>query len=361
MTAGEERQMVRGSLIVLALLGWLVAGCASSVAAPAASSMPVSVATAIASQSAPSTATPVPRITIAAVGDLMFARDVTALMIDEGIGYPFARAAPLLEGSDLLIGNLEGTFTERGTPLPKQYAFRSPPALAAVLDEAGFDAVSLANNHTFDFGEAGLRDTLTALREVGVPAFGAGLTEAEAHAPLVLHANGLTVAFLGYNAIPETQAAGPVSPGVAWATAQVTADVHAARGLADFVVVTLHAGTEYSRQPAELQRAFARAAIDAGASAVIGHHPHVLQPWERYGDGVILYSLGNFVFDLDPGDLMTLGPEPFETAVAVLTLAPGEPPAIEFRPAYIDPAENRPRPATPEEAAIIEAVLSPIE
>jgi gamma-polyglutamate biosynthesis protein CapA len=90
---------------------------------------------------------------------------------------------------------------------------------------------------------------------------------------------------------------------------------------------------------------------------VIGAHPHQLQPWERHRGGVILYSLGNFVFDLDAGDLATLGEGPFATAVAVLTLERGQPPEVEFRPAYIDVAEVRPRPATQAEAARIHAAL----
>ena len=122
---------------------------------------------------------------------------------------------------------------------------------------------------------------------------------------------------------------------------------------ADYVVVLLHAGTEYVATPSGRQRKFARSAIEA----VIGHHPHVLQPWERYRDGLILYSLGNFVFDLDADDLETLVSRPFETAVAVLTLSPGAPPAVEFRPAHIDVDENRPRPGSPEEAAAVLATL----
>src|SRR5690606_25077949 len=130
----------------------------------------------------------------------------------------------------------------------------------------------------------------------------------------------------------------------------IAADVRLAAISSDYVIVVLHAGTEYSREPTALQHELARAAIDAGAAVVIGHHPHALQPWERYGGGLILYSLGNFVFDLDPDDLAVLGSAPFETAVAVITLTADAPPAVEFRPAYIDPIENRPRPANAMEA-----------
>ncbi len=293
-------------------------------------------------------------MTIAAVGDLMLARDVTTLMQQHGPGYPFERVRDLFDGADLLIGNMEGTFTDRGEPLDKIYTFRTPPDLARGLAEAGFDAVNLANNHAYDFGRLGLADTLDALDRAGVRSFGAGLTEAEARAPLLLRANGLTVALLGFDTIPEVRFAEGETPGVALATPEaVTAGVEAAAARADFVVVSLHFGAEYTREPTERQRELARAAIDAGASLVIGHHPHVLQPWERYGGGVVFYSLGNFVFDLDADDLETLGPGPFETVVVLITLTPGEPPEVELRPAYIDVAENRPRPATPAEAAAV--------
>jgi poly-gamma-glutamate synthesis protein (capsule biosynthesis protein) len=144
---------------------------------------------------------------------------------------------------------------------------------------------------------------------------------------------------------------------VARASLTNAVEIELAATWAENVIVTVHAGTEYSPRPTEWRRARVRAAIDAGADVVIGHHPHVLQPWERYNGGVISYSLGNFVFDLDTDDLATLDSGPFETAVAMITLSPDAPPEVEFHPAYIDPLENRPRPATTEEAAAISEVL----
>lgn len=302
----------------------------------------------------PSTST----ITVAAVGDLMFARDVTDLMLEHGAEYPFERVLPLFQGADLLLGNLEGTFTDRGQLADKTYTFRAPPELAEGLALAGFDAVSLANNHSFDFGPDGLADTLDALDVVGVAHFGAGLSEADARAPALLKVGDATVALLGLNNAPGAHAAAGEEPGVAQASQTNGRAIEHAAAIADYVIVTVHAGTEYVATPTDGQREFAHRAIDAGADVVIGHHPHVLQPWERYKGGLILYSLGNFVFDLDADDLATLGSGPFETAVAVLTLSPDVPPDVEFRPAYIDVAENRPRPATPDEAGAILAALT---
>ena len=141
---------------------------APSTATPeGASPTPAVTATATAAATTP---TPEPiTLTIGAVGDLMFARDVVALMQQHGPDYAFERVAPFLAGNDLLIGNLEGTFTERGEPLEKPYTFRAPPALAEALRSAGFDAVSLANNHALDFGPSGCATRSTPSMQSGSP------------------------------------------------------------------------------------------------------------------------------------------------------------------------------------------------
>lgn len=301
-------------------------------------------------------------LTIAAVGDLMFARDIVTLMQQHGPAYPFERVAPLLAGSDLLIGNLEGTFTERGEPLDKFYTFRAPPELAETLRAAGFDAVSLSNNHALDFGPVGLRDTLDALDAIEVAHFGAGLDRREAEAPLIIETGGAFVALLGFSAVGSSEFADGGQPGVARAEVGVVGSAVAAiTSAVDFVVVVFHFGDEYDATPTEQQRELAAAAADAGATLVIGHHAHTLQPWERRGNALILYGLGNFVFDLDREDLDTLGEGPFATTVAIVELSNVAPPALRFRPVYIDPDENRPRPASAEERERILAALSEIE
>lgn len=306
------------------------------------------------------TVPPDPTIRIGAVGDLMFARDITTLMQQYGAGYPFERVRPLFEGIDFLVGNMEGTFTTRGTALTKTYTFRTPPELAAGLSAAGFDLVTLGNNHAVDFGPVSLEDTLGALQRAGVPAVGAGADEAAARAPHLAEVRGRRVASLSYCGVGESVFAGPASPGVALASADaVREDVRRVAPGADFTLVFMHAGVEYTRAPSALQREVAYAAIEAGADAVIGSHPHVLQAVEWYRERPILFSLGNFVFDLDTDDLASFGTPPFDTAVAVLQLSPDEGPRVEFRPAFIDPLENRPRPATDDEGARIIGTLLP--
>ncbi|MGE0135196.1 MAG: CapA family protein [Dehalococcoidia bacterium] len=296
-------------------------------------------------------------IRVGAVGDLMLARDITTLMQQHGAGYPFERVRPLIEGVDYLIGNMEGTFTTRGSPLAKTYTFRTPPELAAGLADAGFGLVTLGNNHAADFGAVSLDDTLSTLDRVGVASVGAGAEERSARAPYVVDVGGQRLGVLSYCGVGESVFAG-AGAGVALADPEIVhEDANRVAPDVDHLLVFMHAGTEYVRQPTTLQRDVAHAAIEAGAAAVIGSHPHVLQGVEWYRERPILYSLGNFVFDLDPDDLATLGSAPFETAVAVLTLRPGARPALEFRPAFIDPLENRPRPATDEEASrVLEAL-----
>ncbi len=306
---------------------------------------------------------PAPRtVTIAVVGDLMFARDITTLMQERGVEYPFARVRSLLSDTDLTLGNLEGTFTERGQALPKEYTFRAPPSLARTLSWAGFEAVSLANNHTWDYGLEGMDDTIRTLDALGVRHAGAGRDEDAAMAPSVLRTpSGVTVALLAFSDVGEVQFAASERPGVARADeASIERAVRRATGLADFVVAYLHWGYEYTYAPTERQRTLAGAAVRAGASAVIGAHPHVLQPWERVEGVPVLYSLGNFVFDLEPADVdYWAGIGPFQSVVARLTLTEGEVARVSFSPVMIDVHENRPRPATEAEAAAILAILEP--
>lgn len=366
----------RGRLALTCLATLLLAACSGADALPegitVASTTATASATATTSPSPSPSSTPPaapPSITIAFTGDVMLDRDVEYAMEAEGAGYPFGASAPLFEGADLVVVNLEGTFTDSGNPLAKRYVFATDPELAVGLLDVPVWAVSLSNNHATDYGVAGLDNTLGALDAHGIAHFGAGLTEEGARAALVTPSeHGPRVAFLGYSDIGETVFASGADGGVSRASAEaITADVGALRaaGTADFIVVTLHMGTEYTHVVTARQQELARAAMEAGAALVVGHHPHVLQPIEEYRAsdgrrGLILYSLGNFVFDLDADDLATLGDGPFQSVVAHVTFEVGQQPVLDLRPARIDVIENRPRPATPPEAdAILELLGTP--
>lgn len=288
-------------------------------------------------------------------------------MTANGAGYPYALIAPLITG-DIGFANLEGALTDRGEPWPKGYNFRTPPRFTAGLATAGFDVVSLANNHTLDYGEIGLLDTLDALTNAGVSYAGAGRNAAEARAPVIVEANGLRVAFLAYVATPqeaggfaiEQWLAGEATPGLAYASNEaIAADVAAARAVADFVIVTVHAGTEYRNAPDSTQARIVNAALAAGADAYIGHHAHVVQPVELRNGQLIAWGLGNFIFDLDNVDLANI-PEPRVSLVLNFTLTKGAGvTSFEAVPVVQDANEDRPRPATPSEAAVLFELISP--
>jgi len=224
-------------------------------------------------------------------------------MRQRGSDYPFRALAPRLRSADIAFGNLECSLSTRGQPVAnKRYRFRGRPANALALRNAGFDIVSLANNHTLDFGREGLADTLRHVRAAGVRTVGAGPTPEEAPALEVLSVRGLRVGFLAFLGMfpPILQ---PVrgAPHVAMAYPSTVRDtVREAAKRCDVLVVSLHAGREYSFRRSARQQQIARAAVDAGAHLVIGHHPHVVQDTEVYRGTPIVYSLGNFVFDPSP-------------------------------------------------------------
>lgn len=230
-------------------------------------------------------------------GDIMLA-DLPGEMIARG-GDPFAEFAPILQAADASIGNLECVVSTRGVAIEKPFTFRANPRVLPVLARH-FRFVSLANNHTGDFGHEAFVEQLDLLAQQQIACFGGGRDCAAARQPLLLNLHGLKIALLGYNDFqPRSFEAGASWPGVAWSVdEQVVADLHAARTLhkADLVIPYMHWGDE-SDPANERQKSLARLMIDHGADLVIGGHPHVTQGAEYYKGKLIVYSLGNFVFD----------------------------------------------------------------
>ncbi len=290
---------------------------------------------------------------IAAVGDLMLDRSLGWHIAQGDLAYPFAPVADLLRAADLTIGNLESALGDTGAPVAKSYPFRAPPAAAQALALAGFDVVTLANNHAGDYGPEALLQGIGLLQEAGITPIGAGADAAAAHAPFITVVQGLRLAFLGYVHVPVEAISGfdtaswtatTESAGLAWADPeQIRADVTAVAPQVDLVIVSLHSGYEYVDAPSPPQMAAARAAIDAGADVVLGHHAHILQGIEFYGEGVIVYGLGNFAFEID-------GPP--ETAVLHLWLDADGVRELEIVPAVIQ-FGGQPRPAESWEAGPI--------
>lgn len=236
-----------------------------------------------------------------------------------------------LGGADITVVNLESPVTTRGRQVPKPFNFRMRPRFLSVLQTGGIDVVSIANNHIYDFGPQGLLDTISYLDSVGVLHAGAGRNRPDAHRPVIDTVRGRAVAFLAYYGGGEAPGAGASSPGVARRELSgICADIRELKKTRDpvFITVILHWGTERATSPDREQVAFAHALIDAGADAVVGHHPHVLQGIERYGRGVIAYSLGNFIFGGNDRDS-------YDTGVFEIRLTQAGP-AYEFLPVRID-------------------------
>lgn len=241
--------------------------------------------------------------TLLFAGDIMLSRGVGARMAAKGDWtHPFHKVAEMLRSADLTFANLECPISDAGRERGHLYSFRADPRALEGLLFAGFDVVSLANNHAYDWGPEALLDTIQRLDKAGIRAVGAGANDREAHYPVVVDLEGVRVAFLAYVSIePRAASAGAEKPGVAWLDPeQVLADIRFARPLADILVVSPHWGIEYAPKPELWQVELARRMIDAGADFVVGHHPHVVQPFEEYAGGWIAYSLGNFVFDQKP-------------------------------------------------------------
>jgi poly-gamma-glutamate synthesis protein (capsule biosynthesis protein) len=250
---------------------------------------------------------------LAFLGDVSPSRSMETQLIRYGAQYPWGELGPLLHEADLLAANLESVLTTGGQPLDKSYLLRAHPMWAQTLIEAGIDVVTLANNHTFDYGTQGLDETLSTLENLGVVAVGAGISDTAAHRPALFTVNGVRVGILAYAAARWKGSVDvPATDRLAWAEpARVETDLQAIQGQVDVIVILLHAGTEYAADPSPDQIAFAHAAIDAGADLVVGHHPHVTQTVERYGQGLIVYSLGDALFDIPrqaamQGDLLRI-------------------------------------------------------
>ncbi len=238
--------------------------------------------------------------TLMFVGDVMLSRGVGSRMrgLDDW-EYPFEKAAEILRTADLTFGNLECPISDQGRDLRHLYSFRADPRALQGLEGAGFDVVSQANNHTYDWGPKALLDSLQRLRAAGIRTVGAGRNDLEAHYPLIVDLEGLRVGFLAYVEIsPKEAVAGVDRPGVAWLDSErVLADIRFARPLVDVLVVCPHWGVEYSPEPRPDQVKLAQQIIDAGGDLIVGSHPHVVQPLDQYRGRWIAYSLGNFVFD----------------------------------------------------------------
>lgn len=238
--------------------------------------------------------------TLMFVGDIMLSRSVGDKMKKlNNWNWPFEKIADYLAGADLTFGNLEGPVSDKGKNLGNLYSFRADPKAMEGLKYAGFDILSVANNHIGDWAKAAMDDTFKILKENGIDYAGGGLSVEEAHSVKVEEVNGTKIGFLAYTALgAKYTEATASSSGIAWLNKEKMAqDIAEAKKISDLVIVSIHFGDEYKQKSNNFQKDIARSAIDAGASLVIGHHPHVVEEIEQYKNSWIAYSLGNFIFD----------------------------------------------------------------
>lgn len=237
-----------------------------------------------------------PSFTLVFAGDMTL-DDAPGALIARG-GDPLQSFAPLFSQADLRIANLECVVAEGGTPVDKNYNFRAHPRVLPVL-RRHLDGVTLANNHSGDYGRAAFAEMLGHLKHAGLSQAGGGMNLAQAHAPWLLERAGMRVAVLSYNEfMPRSFEADHDAPGTAWSEDErVVADIQRARQLlgAQLVLTFMHWGWENEPVANQRQRQLARLMIDAGADAVIGGHPHVTQDIEFYRGKPVIYSVGNFV------------------------------------------------------------------
>ena len=238
-------------------------------------------------------------VVINAVGDIMLAGRWTPRLRQLGYDHPFSAVSSELARGDITLANLETPVARGGREFTdKKFRFRAEPEVIGALKRNRINMVTLANNHIMDFGPDALAETIRHLDASAIPHMGAGLNLAEARKPVITTVNGKRVAFLGYSLTqPIEFFAAKERPGTAPGYEKlITADISAAKQQADYVIVSIHWGTEGASAVQEYQRKTAHQAIEAGADVIIGHHPHVLRGIERYRSGIIFYSLGNFTF-----------------------------------------------------------------
>jgi poly-gamma-glutamate capsule biosynthesis protein CapA/YwtB (metallophosphatase superfamily) len=305
-------------LIVLVLMGTIIGGAirSKSIQAQAGLPTPVIIPTVIPMLTfEPAAPPPISRTRILFTGDINLGRCVAERTIISqaytgNYNYPFEFVAEKLSAADITIGSLDSSLSDESDPMscPESMNLIAPTRMVEGLQSTGFDVVTIATNHIKDCGEKGfdcngkaLTDTVNTLRGAGIQPTGAGNTLAEARMAAIVERNGIRFAFLGVDQIDSRVWALENTPGTAPLsdahTEIIKEEIISTKQIADVVIVLPHWGVEHDVKPQEIQQAWAQEFIEAGASLVVGNHPHIVQPVESFSNGLIFYSLGNFVFD----------------------------------------------------------------
>ncbi len=240
-------------------------------------------------------------ITILAVGDVNMGRTCGQLIIEHGPGFPFEHLAEWIESFDVAFCNLECPISDQGGETFKpsnRLIFTAPPGAEEALVLGGWDIVATANNHCNDYGISALKETIDRLNRAGVAFNGTALDPSDLYKPTYLDVNGYRLAFIAVTDIMNGPYKGTaLEDHLNWADRElVLPAIEEAESHADFTFLSYHGGIEYTPRPTPQTVDFLRWAVDNGVDVVLGHHPHFFQTVEWYGDGMIIYSLGNFTF-----------------------------------------------------------------
>lgn len=234
-------------------------------------------------------------VKLAAVGDISF-EGMNAHKPDKAV---FSAVANQLKQADVGFGNLENPLIEKGEPIQGKCTLHGHTGWAKVIKDSGFTIMSLANNHLMDYGPEGLSSTITSLRNAGIYYVGAGINENNALAPLVIEINKCKIAFIARSSVEVSSKcyAKDNSPGVAYFDLNETLrTIQHIKKQVDYIILSIHWGIEEYSYPTVEQRELAKELISSDVNLIIGHHPHVLQGYERIKNGLVFYSLGNFLF-----------------------------------------------------------------
>lgn len=271
-----------------------------------------------------------PEITFMAGGDVMLSRHVgEKIRKYKDNSWPFRKIYADFKNADLAFVNLESPFYDKGAPITEGMVFKAEPNTIDGLKLAGIDIVSLANNHSRNQGSNGLLYTFEHLKNNGIVYAGAGQNSEEAYQGKIIEAQGVKFGFLAY-AYNEHYAASNNPTVAGMDLEKLKQGIANLKNKADFIIVSMHAGNEYTTKPNQQQIEFAHAAIDAGADLVIGHHAHWIQKIEKYQGKYIFYGLGNLVFDQMWSDETQKG------LTAKFTFAGKQLKQIELKPVQID-------------------------
>jgi len=248
-------------------------------------------------------------ITLLAIGDVMLGGNVGKTVDQKGDAFLFNQLKKKRKEADLLFINLEMIFSDSNPSFLRHAheSFRVSDKRIKTLKFMGVDIVNIGTNHIKDFGNESIEKTIKILDSSGIKHISGGINEVESRKPSIINKNSIKLGFLGYCKIGEYTASDETSGAAPLIPEKIYQDITNIRKDVDFVILSLHWGTELSEYPSPEQVEMSHSFIEKGADIILGHHPHIIQGIEEYKNGIIFYSLGNFIFDNTAGKVAYMG------------------------------------------------------